>query len=470
MQLRRLHCSPDLHLDLDAIRLEFELPGPFTADAQAEAAALALLPAERLDATDLALVTIDPAGSRDLDQAVAVEAHGSGWRVRYAIADVGAWVAPGGAIDRDARARTQTYYAPDRRTPLHPPSLGEQAGSLLPDGDRPAVLWTIDVDDAGETTAIDVARATVRSRAQLTYAEVQAAVDEGAAIAPLAPLEGLGTTLLAAAAARGAIELGLPEQDVVADDAGSWTVELRADLPVEHWNAQISLLTGRAAATLMLDAGFGLLRTVPTADDETVARMRAAAADLQITWAPNEPAGAALRRLDMAVPRHAAFAELATELLRGASYTPLRGQPPADPGHAGVGAPYAHVTAPLRRLVDRFGTEACLAAAAGRALPTWVDEALDGLPDAMAEGDRRGRKFERAVVDATEALVLADRVGDTFPATVVQTGERRGTVVLEEPAVRARCDTSDLPLGEPIWVRCTEADVAERSVRFERTS
>ena len=157
MQLRRLHCSPDLHLDLDAIRLEFELPGPFTADAQAEAAALALLPAERLDATDLALVTIDPAGSRDLDQAVAVEAHGSGWRVRYAIADVGAWVAPGGAIDRDARARTQTYYAPDRRTPLHPPSLGEQAGSLLPDGDRPAVLWTIDVDDAGETTAIDVA-------------------------------------------------------------------------------------------------------------------------------------------------------------------------------------------------------------------------------------------------------------------------------------------------------------------------
>jgi exoribonuclease R len=94
-------------------------------------------------------VTIDPPGSRDLDQAVAIETLPDGWRVFYAIADVAAWVDPGGAIDRTARERTQTYYSPDVRTPLHPPVLGEGAASLLPDGARPAALWTIDVDATG---------------------------------------------------------------------------------------------------------------------------------------------------------------------------------------------------------------------------------------------------------------------------------------------------------------------------------
>ena len=184
MQLRRLHCSPELHLDLDAIRSEFDLPPSFPAAALAEADGLVPRDAERRDATDVALVTIDPEGSRDLDQAVGIERRPDGWRVRYAIADVAAWVVPGGAIDQEARARTQTFYAPDRRTPLHPPSLGEGAGSLLPDGPRPAVLWTIDVDGSGETTAIDVARAMVRSRSQLTYTEVQRSVDAGTVAVP----------------------------------------------------------------------------------------------------------------------------------------------------------------------------------------------------------------------------------------------------------------------------------------------
>ncbi len=153
-----------------------------------------------------------------------------------------------------------------------------------------------------------------------------------------------------------------------------------------------------------------------------------------------------------------------------AGYTVVRVRPPADPGHAGVGAPYAHVTAPLRRLVDRFGTELCLAAGAGAPVPGWVDEALDGLPAAMVEGDRRGRALERAAIDATEALVLADRVGDVFAATVVETGPRFGTVALAEPPVRARCDARSLPLGGEVRVRCTEADVAARRVRFERVS
>jgi exoribonuclease R len=468
---RRLRAPADVALDFEAIRRELEVPGDFPAPVEAEAAALAPDLSDHVDATDLPLVTIDPEGSRDLDQAVAIEARpGGGWVVHYAIADVAAWVRPGDAIDTEARARTQTYYAPDRRRPLHPTALGEGRASLLPDGDRPAALWRLEVDADGEPGKVEVRRAMVRSRAQLAYPGVQADLDAGRANPAIAELPALGAALLAAARRRGAIDLDLPEQEVVPAAGAGWTVVRRADLPVEAWNAQVSLLTGRAAAGLMLGAGIGLLRTVPTPPPEAIARLRTSASSLGITWPEGTDPGSVLASLDPADPRHAAFAELAAELLRGSGYTAFAGTPPAEPGHAGVGAPYAHVTAPLRRLADRFATEVCLAVAAGREVPAWAAEALPALPEAMEAGDHRAHALERAVVDATEAFVLADRVGAVFPADVVESGDRYGTVVLDEPPVRGRCDTRHLPLGEVVHVRCTVADVAARTVRFERVS
>lgn len=469
---RRL-VSPEVPpLDFAAIRAEIGIPGPFADEvrrAAEEATRTPVLPDH--DATDLPLVTIDPPDSRDLDQAVALEDRpGGGWRVHYAIADVAAWVPAGGAVDLEARRRTQTFYAPDGRMPLHPEVLGEDRASLLPDGPRPAALWSIDVADDGSTERIALRRAMVRSRAQLTYAAVQADLDAGRGPEALRPFPALGAALLADAGSRNAIELGLPEQEVVPGPDGRWTVELRADLPVERWNAQVSLLTGRAAASLMLDAGLGVLRTLPGPDPEVLPRLRAAARNLGIEWPEATPPGRLLASLDTSRPRHAAFADLAGELLRGAGYATFEGTPPADPAHAGVGAPYAHVTAPLRRLVDRFGTEVCLAVAAGSPVPAWAHDALAGLPDLMADGDRLARKLERAVVDATEAFVLHDRVGEVFAASVLETGARFGTVVLEEPAVQGRCDTRNLPLGAEIQVRCTEADLVKRAVRFERVS
>ncbi|WP_426573059.1 RNB domain-containing ribonuclease [Aquihabitans sp. McL0605] len=471
MVAHRIRSSAAAPLGFDDIRRELGIPGPFPPEvlAQAQQEAGRTFP-DHVDATDLELVTIDPAGSKDLDQAVAIETRGDGWRVSYAIADVASWVDSGSALDLEAHRRTQTYYAPDRRVPLHPEVLGEGAASLLPDGPRPAALWTIDVDASGTTTAIDVHRAMVRSRTQLTYQGVQEQLDAGTAPPVLQAFPAIGAALLQAARARGAIELGLPEQSVVATPDGSWTVELRADLPIEQWNAQISLLTGRAAASLMLDAGIGVLRTVPKADEAAFPRLRAAARNLGIAWPDGAGPGDVLASLDTSQPRHAAFADLAAELLRGAAYTPFSGAPPADPGHAGVGAPYAHVTAPLRRLVDRFGTEICLAVSHGRPVPGWVTDALPQLPEQMAAGDSLSKKLDRAVIDATEAFVLTDRVGKVFAASVVETGASYGTVVLDEPPVRARCDTSNLPLGASVHVRCTLADVATRQVRFERVS
>lgn len=459
-------------VDFDAIRTELDVPGAFPAEVLAAAEERASAPpaGRRRDATDLDLVTVDPPGSRDLDQAVGLRRLPGGWRVHYAIADVASVVPPGGPVDEEARRRTQTHYAPDRNVPLHPPVLSEGAASLLPGEDRPAVLWTIDVDGDGTTGDVQVERATVRSRAQLTYVEVQDALAAGDPPSTLAPLPDLGAALLADARRRDAIDLGLPEQEIVPDGDGHWTIRLRADLPVETWNAQISLLTGRAAARIMLDGRLGILRTLPAPDPERFPRFIAAARGLGVHWGDEEHPGDVLARLDTSRPRHAALAELAAELLRGAGYTPITGPPPSDPGHAGVGATYAHVTAPLRRLVDRFATEACLAHATGAPVPDWVVAALEDLPGLMSAGDQRARALDRMSIDAVEAFVLSDRVGATFPAAVLEAWKDGGSIAIDEPAIRARCDGEDLPLGGEVTVRCTVADVAARQVRFERVS
>ena len=146
------------------------------------------------------------------------------------------------------------------------------------------------------------------------------------------------------------------------------------------------------------------------------------------------------------------------------------GQAGPVPEHAAIAAPYAHVTAPLRRLVDRYGLEVCRAACAGEEVPAWVREALPRLPEAMAAATRRAGRYERGAVDAVEALVLEQHVGEEFRAVVVDVDDDGdgGTVVIAEPAVEARVDAADLPLGTEVRVRLDHVDVPGRTVRFVR--
>ena len=113
-------------------------------------------------------------------------------------------------------------------------------------------------------------------------------------------------------------------------------------------------------------------------------------------------------------------------LLRGAAYTPLDGAPPADPLHHGVGMPYAHVTAPIRRLVDRFGSEVCVALAAGAPVPDWARSALPRAARADGRGRPLAGALDRAVVDATEAWLLTGQEGRDFPAVVLDAGTGQG--------------------------------------------
>ncbi|PZS16302.1 MAG: ribonuclease II [Pseudonocardiales bacterium] len=463
-------------LDFAALRDELEVPGDFSAAALADASGAADArswmgsAADDPDgADDIPFVTVDPAGSRDLDQAVHIARTDGGYLVSYAIADVASFVPPDSALDAETQRRGETLYFPDVRVPLHPPSLSEDAASLLPGRSRPAVLWQVGLDAAGEVTAVDVRRARVRSRAQLDYPGLQKAMTDGSAPEAVALLGDVGTLRIALARSRHAINLDLPEQRVEGDAQHGWTLALRAPLPVELYNAEISLLVGMCAAKLMLDAGYGILRTVPPADARSVKALRRAAHALGVAWPDGAGPGDVLATVDRTDGKHVAFIEHAVSLLRGAGYTAFDGAAPTQPLHAGIGAPYAHVTAPLRRLVDRYGSEICLAAQAKAPIPRWVRERMPQLPDTMQLAERRAHAADRAVVDMTEAWLLQDRVGQTFTATVIDADDRAGTVVLDEPAVRARCEGSHLPVGEHIDVRLAEADVSRRIVRFVKS-
>ncbi|KUM80992.1 RNB domain-containing ribonuclease [Streptomyces curacoi] len=462
-----------LRAALGALRTELGVSGSFPPEVSAEAEQAANATARPShDATDLPFLTIDPPTSTDLDQAMHLSRQGTGYRVRYAIADVAAFVVPSSALDREAHRRVMTLYFPDGRIPLHPEVLGEGAASLLPDQVRPAVLWTIDLDAEGRTLAVDVRRALVRSRAKLDYAAVQKEIDSGTAEEPLALLKEIGELRERLEVERGGISLNVPEQEIVERD-GDHTYELayRAPHPADGWNAQLSLLTGMAAADLMLAGGTGILRTLPAAPDGAVGRLRRTAHALHIDWPHHVSYAELVRSLDPHRPHHAAFLQECTTLLRGAGYTVFRdGDLPVITTHSAVAAPYAHCTAPLRRLADRYVSEICLATAAGQPVPDWVLSALDALPARMAEGARRAGTVERECVDLVEAALLKDRVGEVFDGWVVDVQERqpaRGTVQLESPAVIGRIEGTDrLPLGERLRVRLTQADPGVAKVRF----
>ncbi|MFF9620567.1 RNB domain-containing ribonuclease [Streptomyces griseosporeus] len=454
---------------LAALRDKLHVPAGFPPEVLAaadEAAAHPVLPAE--DATDIPFFTIDPPDSRDLDQAMHLSRQGTGYRVRYAIADVAAFVVPGGPLDKEAHQRVLTLYFPDLRVPLHPPVLSEGAASLLPGQTRPAAVWTIDLDASGRTIAVDVRRALVCSQARFDYAHVQRQIDDGTAEEPLLLLKTIGLLREQVEIARGGISLRVPEQEIVEHDH-TYELTYRAPLAADGWNAQLSLLTGMAAAELMLAHGTGILRTqVPRPGK--LEELHNTANALHIDWPQHMSYAERVRSLDPAEPRNAAFLRACTGLMGRADYTAFRdGHLPPNPVHASVAAPYAHCTAPLRRLADRYATEICLAAVAGVEPPEWVLAALDAVPDRMKAGGERAGDIDGKCLDLVEAAVLKDRVGEIFDGVVVKQGNppTTGTVQLASPAVVGTVTgITKENVGQRLPVRLTRADMEVPTVSF----
>jgi exoribonuclease R len=455
-----------------AIRTELRVPPDYPAAALAEAGRTARqprrppqAPSEVVDATDLPFVTLDPLGSTDLDQAMHLSRRGRGNRVHYAIADVASFVPPGGPLDVETHARAVTLYSPDLRTPLHPDLLGEGAASLLPDGERPAVLWRIDLDHDGAVTEVDVRRARVRSRAQLDYDSVQRDYDAGRPDEWLVVLREIGELRQEMAEARGAVDVRVPDQEIDSAD-GHFRLVARVPAPVESWNAQISLLTGMCAAEVMLAGRIGVLRTMPEPAHDDLAAVRRTATALGIDWPKGVTYPELVRSVDPSIPANAAFLEACTTLLRGAGYTAFDGELPRLRTHSAVAAAYAHVTAPLRRLVDRYGQEVAVALCADAPVPEWVRAGLAELPAQMQRGDQRARALDRACVDFMEAVLLEPHVGEVYTGVVVQQRGVESVVQLSDPPARLTATGDGLELGHRTRLRLVAADPPTRTVRL----
>ncbi|MFI7669080.1 RNB domain-containing ribonuclease [Nocardia sp. NPDC049526] len=551
-------------VDFGAIRSEFGLSSAYPAEATAAARdAIDAFAGTRADRTDIPFVTIDPPGAMDLDQAVHIERTSSGFTVHYAIADVGAVVDPAGPLAQEAGARGQTFYLPDGTVPLHPPILSENSASLLPGQTRPAALWTIECDENAEPQQFSVIRATVRSRARLDYASVQADADANRLHPSIAALPEFGTRRIEAGLVRGAIGLRLPAQSIIRDDkaVGHWRLVVEPRTAADDWNEQISLLTGMCAARIMLNGNrsdgapsvgerIALLRTMPPPIDSAIDSMRRTAAALGVAWPAEQSVGRMLAGLDPNAPATLVLMSEATGLLRGAGYTVLDGvagagvngsgvgaqsadgaraagggaelegdsrsggyaESPGGAGslggagsrdgsdsvggagapgstgagggrtgaksasvartvnnlqHSAIGAPYAHVTAPLRRLADRFATEICLARCAGTEVPQWVRDGLIPTAESMKRSDSIAGKVERACIDLTEATLLAERSGAIFEAVVVReaNGTRPAEVFIADPPVVGPCIGAP-PEGEQVQVRLVAADPTTRKISF----
>ncbi len=232
-------------------------------------------------------------------------------------------------------------------------------------------------------------------------------------------------------------------------------------------------MTGMAAAELMLTGEVGILRTVPEADPPRLARLRRTAKALDVPWPDGIDYPDFVRTLDPDVPQHAALLAEAAGLMRGSGYTAFDDDAPKDPIHAALASTYAHTTAPLRRLVDRYVGEACVALSAGKQPAEWVRsraaEAAGGDAEVRPEGEastrpgssRPSRRRSSSEASARRSTPSSSR------STRTATAARSSSATPRSPA---RCEGEELPLGERVEVRLELADVMQRQVRFALAS
>ena len=414
--------NPPAAIDFDAIRSELGIPAGYPQAAVADAIRAAALPPDDRAVSTIPFVTLDPVGSMDLDQAVHLARDGDGYLVRYAIADVAhssrravRWRTRRGVAARRSTARTATR----RCTRCE---LSEGAASLLPDRRaRPCCGrsgWTAAASRSRSTCAAYWSRpwpswTTRPSRPMPTpaaFTRRSRCCRRSAGCGRSGP----------ASATRSAWTCPIPRSSGARTGSGRWSCG--RVLPVEQYNAEISLLTGICAAPIMLDGGIGLLRTLPPPTARAGrARCGEPLRSLASRGRTSMPAGDVIAGLDGADPKDAAFLEDAVRLLRGAGYTPFDGRATE---HAASTAASARPTRTSPRRCAGWPTgspprSAWRCMPASRCRPGRVD-ALPELPKAMGAADRKASELAKACAGAVSVFVLHGREGEEFEATVLQ--------------------------------------------------
>jgi exoribonuclease R len=442
------------------------------------AATVAIDPQTRRDATHINFVTLDPASSTDLDQAFAVDRAGDNIVLYYAIADIGAFVVRGGLIEAQAFARGVTVYSPDGSTPLYPRVLSSNRASLLPDGPRPAILLTVHIDPQGVSTLQNAQRACVRSRAKLAYETIK--IDQLSADT----LE-LARRIALAENNRGAFRVDRPEQQVVTDANVPAGIRLQFSpkLASEDKNAALSLATNLAVANYFIAKGIGLFRVMDEPGEREIKSLRAQAKALQIDWPSDQSLHqlvSQINHLDQVQSKSLKYAAFAMAIRRaggGARYMQWPApQVPSDvknqnasqtlkPWHSAIAASYAHATAPMRRLADRYVLDLLVAQFAN---DTQTIESLKPvlvqLPAIMEAAERRAAKVDRECIDLIEATMLLPLIGTELLATVIDITPDNWKVEIQTPAVVWRIRATQgrqAQYGDEVRVKVIKDEVRE---------
>ncbi|MCO4763730.1 MAG: RNB domain-containing ribonuclease [Myxococcales bacterium] len=421
-----------------------------------------------LDCTSMPFVTIDNAGSRDLDQAIFVEASSDGFCVRYALADASYYVRPGSALFEEAIARGASYYMPGVSIPMLPRSLSEGLISLCAKEARRSVVMEMQLDTEGRCSSAKLVRAKIRSRAKLTYAAVQAfyAAGDHHPLAGTAYAESLrclaevGKLRIALARAADVVSFHRSEVDVQIEGASFSLVSDRR-LPIERYNEQISLLCNVEGARMIAHEGVqGVFKVHgPPPSDKLERFVRLVDALVQVrgldrdSWRwhrGREPLADYIDRL----PRSGPHAHVSQAIERQAMMTNIGSafSTGAAPHH-GVGAEaYARFSAPMREVVGVFTHKEALEHAG--LIPQGDPEADVELRERVVTSANRARQRQSRLTKSVNQHVL-----DTLMARELKMGERQrwrvGTLLgmsatklyvqLDLPPIEIKVYVRDLP-------------------------
>ena len=411
------------------------LPHVFTREALAEADAVQPAGlAGREDWRRLPLVTIDPPDAKDHDDAVHAAsdpdpANRGGHIVSVAIADVGHYVRPGSALDREAVNRGNSVYFPDRVVPMLPERISNELCSLKPQENRAALAVRMVIDAGGRKRSHSFHRVLMRSAAKLHYLQLQAAIDGQPDDVTRPLLDPVIKPLYAAYAAikqeraeREPLDLDLPERKLMLTLMG--TVDhvyslVRAD--AHRLIEEFMILANVAAAETLERAKVPLIYRV---HDEPAPEKIHALHEFLATLSIPFPKGGALRphifNRVLARVKGGDNEALVNEVV-------LRTQAQAEYaaenyGHFGLNLRrYAHFTSPIRRYADLIVHRGLIRALklGGDGLPPAEDvSTLGEIAARISAAERRAMKAERETFDRLIAHFLADRVGATFEGRI----------------------------------------------------
>jgi ribonuclease R len=457
----------------------FDIPAEFPAAALAEAgAARPIDPGGRADLRGLALVTIDGSDARDFDDAVWAEpdddpGNTGGWHIVVAIADVGAYVTPGSALDREAERRGNSVYFPDQVVPMLPEALSNDLCSLVPGADRPCLAVHLWIDSAGRKRRHRFERAVMRSAARLTYDAVQAAHDgHPEASSPLAPdrlaaLYGAFASLDRARRARGALVLDLPEHRVVLDAARQPIAVVQRTRLDSHRLIEEFMILANIAAAEELESRHQacMYRVHDEPDPEKLSTLRDFLDELGVP-------GVALAKGQVirpelfnrvleraaALPEAAMINELVLRTQAQAVYSPN------NLGHFGLAlARYAHFTSPIRRYADLLVHRALIG---GTTPARDAGEALGAIAEHISATERRAAAAERAALDRYRASLFGGAIGTVFIGRITGVAPFGLFVTLPESGADGLIPISSLPSDYYVHEAVRHRLVGRRSGRI----